>query len=104
MTAPQSSSGLVPAQGMQELLANKQRIQQEALGQIPEPLIQATTQVVARLAQKETARQVLKPGVLYLVRRALKELRRSKRHVAETRVLLRPRPADRSGGQDGSAQ
>jgi hypothetical protein len=104
MTASQSSSGLLPAHGIHQLLANKQRIQREALGQIPEPLIQATTQVVARLAQKEAARQVLKPGVLYLVRQTLKELCRLRRQDSDTRVLLCPRRADRSEGQDGPAQ
>jgi hypothetical protein len=75
MTGSFPDSGLLPAEGIQRLLARKKFIQQEAQGRIPESLVEVTTRVVARLAHEERLRRVLKPGVFDLVQETLKELR-----------------------------
>lgn len=97
MTAQRSSPGLLPAHGIQQLLAHKRRIQQDAVGHIPEPLVQATVQVVARLTQG----QVLRSNSLRLARQALKELAR-KRRQPDTLLLVLKRPEGHWSAEHGA--
>jgi hypothetical protein len=93
MNAPLLRSSLLPADGMGPLLHSKEQIQQEAVGKVPELLVQVTVQAVVRLKRKETPKRVLKPGVHVLARQVLKELAGKKWKPTDTLVLLQQQPA-----------
>lgn len=96
MNAQLHSSVLLPADGIEALLSKKQRIQQEAVGTLPELLVQATVRAAVCLGRKEAPKRVLKPGVFFLARQVLRELARKKGKPSETLMLLQHSGEDRS--------
>jgi hypothetical protein len=81
---------LMPAEGIQELLGQREPIQQEAQGKVPDGLAQAAVMSVMRLARNERPARVLSPRVLQLVRCMLRRL--SQEHgKPDTALFLRKR-------------
>jgi hypothetical protein len=104
MNARLHRPGLLTADGIRPLLDKKKQLQREAIGKLPEPLVQATVQIAQRLVLKEPARQVLRPRVFALARQVLHELAGKRTKPTDTLVLLLRRSLkQREGGEHGTA-
>jgi hypothetical protein len=104
MIAPQSKQrGLLPADGVRRLLAEKAHVQQEALGKISESLVGITVQTAMRLARSAAPTEGLSPRVRRLVRHMLRRLARP-RGKADTALLLSKCLFGEQGGDHGTAQ
>ena len=81
---------LMPVEGIQELLDHKERVQEEALGKVPDGLAQSTVLSVMRLARSEAPGQVLSARVRELVRQTLHAAARQ-HWKPDTALILRKR-------------
>src|SRR5262245_2361033 len=94
----------LPNDGIGALLCQKREVQDEAQGRLSEPLVQATLQTVARMAQTGATQQALQPRIWGLVREVLDELARKRWKPSETLLLLRPGSAKSGNGRHGTSQ